>query len=236
MSKQNSNRKLEKINEQGEGLIGKLYNTVPQKIFEELMRRDTSRAYETAIDYFLVNWLNIDCTYPSSGEFDYRHWSAIKKQGKFNKDDIDAIESYIEPEDDFIEEFGLKFNELKRIYEEIEGKKFDEDLFLDELVEALKTTKYFLTTPKAGIQKYNKEAKDQLIKHITFARELFELPHFIKCYISFALYNSVPEDFSINERTIRDLEEFSECCIRRFGTTSQHGIREIIKLATERYS
>ena len=218
------------------GLIGKLYYYVfPANIFKQLNNHSRHNTKLSPIKYFQKEWLGI------IGAHDY--WTEMSRNGTFPRHCFNDINKYIGSEEDIESQKEDKKKKQKdyekKIQSELDrmnkllkekGSVLDKDECLNKLVKALENTNTFTPylEPK---QDYNKAAKDRLVNHICFARELVGLPHFIRCYISFALCNSVPDLFFENKRTEDDLNDFSKCCIKKFGTTSKHGIMEIIRLA-----
>lgn len=204
------------------GLIGKLYYEVfPDNIFAKL--NNSSRIkHLNPRDYFQEEWLGIS-------KFREDYWTEMITNDVFRNKQRANTQTHISNTISFEEKIKSDLDLLCKKSK----NSLDKYSILDNLVDALEKAESFRipTGKKAGVHPFDNEAKTSLIKHINTDRELFELPHFIRLYISFAVNNTVPDDFSYNERTEKDLEEFSKYCIRKFGTSSKHGIMEIIRLA-----
>jgi len=199
------------------GLIGKLYwNIITQERLKKI--KVSMPKIVSPLRYFEQNWLGI-----TKRPHDY--WSDMAYYGTFKIGYYEYVKSYIENQEKYEKTIQSEIDKIKKL-----NDGFDEDIICDKLVTAIDDTKDYINDDGFRII-YNENAKQRLINHINDDRELFSLPHFIRHYIRFALYKTVPEDFSENERTKRDLDVFSECSIRKFGTTSKHGIMEIIRLA-----
>ena len=204
------------------GLIGKLYYDVfPDNTFAKL--NNSSRIkHLNPRDYFQEEWLGIS-------KFREEYWTEMITDDVFRNKQRAKTQTHISNTISFEEKIKSDLDLLCKKSK----NSLDKYSILDNLVDALEKAESFRipTGKKAGVHPFDNEAKTSLIKHINTDRELFELPHFIRLYISFAVNNTVPDDFSYNERTEKDLEEFSKYCIRKFGTSSKHGIMEIIRLA-----
>ena len=213
---------MSKKPEEKRGLIGKLYYEVfPEGIFRKIKDKQFSKAGPQPAEYFQEYFLHVVGA--------HYHWTEMSKYGTFNGHTFYDLERFIKSQKTCEKAIQCELDKMND-YLNIKGDKLDKDKCLNNMVKALESTKTFVPDGKPE-QYYDEVAKQRVIDHINYARELFGLPYFIRWYLYFALYNSAPIDFSINRKTIKDLREFSRCCIRQFGTTSKHGIMEIIRLA-----
>ncbi len=209
-----------------QGLIGKLiYDVFGQVEIKNL--RDIANSSEQPRVYFCLHWLEV---LKPGNEKEYTEkslnqcLSSITKydcfEGKMRKNVIARIENEEKFECD--------------IQTELDKLKLDRQVIIKRMIDALDTTIDFKTSrTEQALHEYDETAKKRLINYFKCANELLgrKLSHYIRWYIYFAIYNSVPKDFSENARSKRDLEEFTDCVIKKYGMVSKHAIREIVKLA-----
>jgi TPR repeat protein len=213
------------MDNQDYGLIGKLYHqTFPGQSFQKLRDKTNGYIEYEPLHYFQERWLGF-----TSGMSRPTDWSHLRDDDALTPKNIKIVNKHI-ADPDFEKDVQTDLDILIKLPK----CSFSKDKILDKLVSNLENTNEYKTkinskNPKTHV--YDSKAKERLIYHISNDRELFKLSHFIKWYIYFALNNSIPDDFSVNERTKRDLEEYSDSVIRKFGMTSKFAIREIVKLA-----